>query len=108
MFVRVLQHSGVESSTYCQIPNTNQIPNTTNIGEWVIGGSEIVRMWKDYFKRILNSEISANEFAESVEHSIVCKENYLGREIPTCSVISLTSLLQKLPFNKAPGPVVFL
>jgi len=28
----------------------------------------------------------------------------MGHEIPTCSVVSLTSLLQKLPLNKAPGP----
>ena len=42
------------------------------------GGSEIVEMWKDYFKGILNSENSANGSAESVEHSIDCEENYLG------------------------------
>ena len=58
------------------------------------GGSEIVKMWKDYFKGILNSESSANE---SVDHSIDCKENYL------VSPSSLASLLQKLPLNKAPG-----
>jgi len=33
------------------------------------GDSEIVKMWKDYFKGILNSESSANESAESVDHS---------------------------------------
>jgi len=42
--------------------------------------------------------------AESVEHSIDCKENYLGFEMPMCSFVSLASLLQKLPLNKAPGP----
>ena len=63
-----------------------------------------MRMWKDYFKGILNSENSANESAESVEHSIDCKENYLCLEIPMCSFVSLTSLLQKLPLNKSPGP----
>jgi len=68
------------------------------------GGPEIVKMWKDYFKGILNSENSANESTESVEHSIDCKENYLGLEIPMCSFVSLTSLLQKLPLNKSPGP----
>ena len=31
-------------------------------------------MWKDYFKGILNSENSGNGSAESVEHSIDCKE----------------------------------
>jgi len=30
------------------------------------GGSEIVKIWKDYFKGILNSEDSANESAVSV------------------------------------------
>ena len=38
-----------------------------------------------------------------MEHSIDCKENYLGHEMPVCFVVSLTSLLQKLPPNKAPG-----
>ena len=61
-------------------------------------------MWKDYFKEILNSESSANESAESVDHSIDCKENYLGLEMAMCSFVSLASLLQKLPLNKAPGP----
>jgi len=61
-------------------------------------------MRKDYFKGILNSENSANGSAESVEHSIDCKENYLGLEMPMCSFVSLASLLQKLPLNKAPEP----
>ena len=65
------------------------------------GGSEIVKMWKDYFKGILNS---ANGSVESVEHSIDCKENYLGLEMPMCSFVSLASLLQKLPLNKSPEP----
>ena len=68
------------------------------------GGSEIVKMWKGYFKGILNSENSANGSAESVEHSTDCKENYLGLEMPMCFFASLTPLLQKLPLNKAPGP----
>ena len=68
------------------------------------GGSEIVKMWKDYFKGIVNSESSANESAESVDHSIDCKENYLGFEMHMCSIVSLASLLQKLPLNKVPGP----
>jgi len=67
------------------------------------GGSEIVKMWKDYFKGLLNSENSANESAEFVELSIDCKENYLGPEMPMCSVVSLSSRLQKLPLNKALG-----
>ena len=36
---------------------------------------------------------------ESVEHSIDCKENYLGLEMPMCSFVSLASLIQKLPLN---------
>jgi len=43
------------------------------------GGPEIVKMWKDYLKGLLNSGNSANE---SAEHSIDCKENYLGHERP--------------------------
>jgi len=39
-----------------------------------------------------------------VEHSIDCKENYLGLEMPMCSFVSLAALLQKLPLNKSPGP----
>jgi len=54
------------------------------------GGSDIVKMWKGYFKGILNSENSANESAEFVEHSIDSKENNLGPEMPMCSVVSLT------------------
>ena len=57
-----------------------------------------------YFKGILNSENSGNGSAESVEHSIDCKENYLGLEMPMCSFVSLPALLQKLPLNKSPGP----
>jgi len=70
----------------------------------VKGGSEIVKMWKDYFKEILNSDKSVDESAEFVEHSIDCKENYLCTEMPMCSVVSVTTLFQKLPLNKAPGP----
>jgi len=61
-------------------------------------------MWKDFFKGTLNSKNSANGSAESVEHSIDCKESYMGLEMPMYSFVSLTSLLQKLPLNKAPGP----
>jgi len=47
---------------------------------------------------------SVSESAELVEHSLNCKEIYLGPEMAVCSVLSLTSLLQKLPLNKPPGP----
>ena len=46
----------------------------------------------------------ANGPAESVKHSIDCKENYLGLEMPMCTFVSLAALLQKLPLNKSPGP----
>jgi len=80
-----------------------QIPITTNIGGGANCDSDIIKMCKDYFKGILNSENSANESAESVEHSRDCKENYLSLELPMCSFVSLRSLLQKLSLNKAPG-----
>ena len=81
-----------------------QISITTNIGGEVNGGSKIVEMWKDYFKGIINSENSVRVSAEFVEYSINCMKNYLGPQMTICSVVSLTSLLQKLPLNKAPGP----
>ena len=84
--------------------NKNRSPSLPTFVGGANGGSEIVKMWKDYFKGILNSENSANGSAESMEHSIDCKENYLGLEMPMCSFVSLASLLQKLPLNKAPGP----
>jgi len=57
-------------------------------------------------KKILNIHWgnAANGSAESVEHSLDYKENYLGLEMPMCSFVSLTSLLQKLSLNKAPRP----
>jgi len=61
-------------------------------------------MWTDYLKGTINSENSDIGSAESVEHSIDCKENYLGLEMSMCSFVSLASLLQKLPLNKSPGP----
>jgi len=67
----------------------------------VSGGSEIVKMWKDHYKIILDSDDSANESAEFVENSIDCKENYLRTVMPMCSVVSVMSLHRKLPLNKA-------
>jgi len=56
-------------------------------------------------KVILNGILSSvSESAGLVEHSSNCKENYLGPELTMCSVLSLTSLLQKLPLNKPSGP----
>ena len=36
--------------------------------------------------------------------NIDCKKKYLGLEMGICSFVSLTSLHQKLPLNKASGP----
>ena len=52
----------------------------------------------------INSHNSDSESAKFVEYNIDCKEIYLGTEMPMCSVVLLTSLLQKLLLNKAPGP----
>ena len=60
------------------------------------------RLSQGNVERLLhNSYNSANESTEFVEHSIDCK-NYVGAEMSMCSVVSLTSLLQKLPLNKTP------
>ena len=86
-----------------KVNNKNSSPSLPTLVGGANGGSEIVKMWKDYFKGILNSENSANGSAESVEHSVDCK-NCLGLEMSMFSFVSLASLLQKLPLNKAPGP----
>ena len=95
-----------DSSPYVLVHMVGPLVATllTVVGE-ANGGSEIVKMWKDYFKGILNS---ANGSAESVEHSIDFKENYLGLEMPMCSFVSLASLLQKLALKKLQGLIVFL
>jgi len=51
---------------------------------------------------LLDSDDSGKACAQSMEHSIVRRENYLGTTMSMCSVVSLTSLLQRLPMNKAP------
>ena len=99
-----LQADKTKKSFWRKVNNKNRSPSLPTLVGGANGGSEIVKMWKDYFKGILNSESSANGSAESVEHSIDCKENYLGLEMPLCSFVSLASLLQKLPLNKSPGP----
>jgi len=99
-----LQADKTKKSFWQKVNNTNRSPSIPTLLGGANGGSEIVKMWKDYFKGILNSENSDNGSAESVEHSIDCKENYLGLKMPMCSFVSLASLLQKLPLNKSPGP----
>jgi len=99
-----LQADKAKKSFWQKVNNKNRSPSLPTLVGGANGGSEIVKMWKDYFKGILNSESSVNWSAGSVEHSIDCKENYLGLEMPMCSFVSLVSLIQKLPLNKAPGP----
>jgi len=100
-----LQADKTKKSFWQKVNNKSRSPSLPTLVGGANGGSEIVKMWKDYFKGILNSENFANGSAESVEHSTDCKENYMGLEMPTlCSFVSLASLLQKLPLNKAPGP----
>jgi len=99
-----LQADKTKKSFWQKVNNKNRSPSLPTLVGGANGGSEIVKMWKDYFKGILNSENSGNGSAESVEHSIDCKKNYLGLEMPMCSFVSLASLLQKRPLNKAPGP----
>ena len=100
-----LQADKTKKSFWLKVNNKNRSPALTTLVGGANGSSEIVKMWKDYFKEILNS---ANGSAESVDHSIDCKENYLGLEMPMCSFVSLASRLQKLPLNKALGPDLFL
>ena len=67
-------------------------PETWNL--LLAGVVEVLTIWSDH--------------KEFVEHSIDCKEICMGPEMAMCSVVSLTSLLQKLHLNKAPGPDLFL
>jgi len=84
-----LQADKTKKPFWQKVNNKNRSPSLPTLVGGVNGGSEIVKMWKDYFKGILNSENSANGSAESVEHSTECKENYLGLEMPMCSFVSL-------------------
>ena len=77
-----LQADKTKKSFWQKVNNKSRFPSLPTLVGGANGGSEIVKMWKDYFKGILNS---ANGSAESVEHSIDCKENYLGLEMPMCS-----------------------
>jgi len=99
-----VQADKTKKSFWQKVNNKNRSPSLRTLVGGANGGSDIVKMWKNYFKEILNSESSANESAESVDHSIDCKENYLGLEMAMCSFVSLASFPQKLPLNKAPGP----
>jgi len=61
-------------SFWQKVNNKNRSSSLPTLVGGANGGSEIVKMWKDSLG-ILNSENSGNEPAESVEHSIDCKEN---------------------------------
>ena len=82
-----LQADKTKKSFWQKVHNKNRSPSLPTLVGGENGGSEIVKMWKDYFKGILNSESSDNESAESVDHSIDCKENYLVLECP-CVLVS--------------------
>ena len=77
-----LQADKTKKSFWQNVNNKNRSQSLPTLEGGANGGSEIVKMWKDYFKGILNS---ANGSAESVEHSIDSKENYMGLEILGCS-----------------------
>ena len=77
-----LQADKTEKSFWQKVNNKNRSSSLPTLVGGANGGSKIVNMWKDYFKGILNSENSANGSAESVEHNIDSKENYLGLEMP--------------------------
>ena len=99
-----LQADKTKKSFWQKVNNKSRSPSLPTLVGGANGGLKIVKMWKDCFKGILNFENSVNGSAESVEHCIDCKENYMSLEMPMCSFVSLTSLLQKLPLNKAAGP----
>ena len=65
-----LQVDKTKKSFWQKVNNKNRSPSLPTLVEGANGGSDFVKMWKDYFKGILNSENSANGSAESVEHSI--------------------------------------
>ena len=97
-----LQADKNKKSFWQKVNNKNRSPSLPTLVGGANGGSEIVKMWKDYFK----GNIKLWKLCQWVCR--ICgkqhRQKYLGREIPMCSFVSLTSLLQKLPLNKAPGP----
>jgi len=92
-----LQADKTKKSFWQKVNNKNRYPSLPTLVGGASGGSEIVKMWKDYFKGILNSENSANGSAKSVEHSIDCKENHLGLEMPMCSFASWHHFFKSCP-----------
>ena len=54
-----LQADKTKKSFWQKVNNTNRSSSLPTLVGGANGGSEIVKMWKDYFKGILNSETLA-------------------------------------------------
>jgi len=65
--VHALQADKTNQTFWQKINESRSSSQPTLVGG-VNGGSEIVKIWKDYFKGILNSDNSVNESVEFVEH----------------------------------------
>ena len=65
MFVQDYKEIELQGDLF-KVNNKNRSSSLPTLVGGANGGSEIVKMWKDYFKGILNSENSANGSAESV------------------------------------------
>ena len=65
MFVQGYKEIELQGDLF-KVNNKNRSSSLPTLVGGANGGSEIVKMWKDYFKGILNSENSANGSAESV------------------------------------------
>jgi len=55
-----LQADKIKKSFWQKVNNKTRSPSLPTLVGGANGGSEIFKMWKDYFKGILNSENSAN------------------------------------------------
>ena len=60
-----LQADKTKKSFWQIVNNKNRSSSLPTLVGGANGGSEIVKMWKDYFKGILNTVNSANASAES-------------------------------------------
>jgi len=60
-----LQADKTKKSFWQKVNNKNRSPSLPTLVGGANGGSEIVEMWKDYVKGILNSKNSANGSTES-------------------------------------------
>ena len=65
--VHALQADKTNQTFWQKINESRSSSQPTLVGG-VNGGSEIVKIWKDYFKGILNSDNSVNKSVEFVEH----------------------------------------